>query len=153
MATELLKIKQIPNVQDMLYCLGQEGCLFLVLCILAERLGNKRIDVLRSAYDAIDDGLVDYIYTDPRNHLKEAFWVRDRDKLLSVLSGVECSTKKVKALPKNYNGLYYLQYKNGKYTHFILPDYNTMYYSNTVHNGEVEYYVLVLSKNEERKCG
>ena len=144
MASDSLTIKDIPHVQDMAYCLGQEGCLFITLCILAERIANVRVDLLRKAHEVIQQGLVDYIYTEPRNHLKEAFFVNSRDLLLSFLTGIEgITTKKVKQLPRNYKGYYYIQYRNGNYTHFVLPDYNSMYYSATVEKGEIEYYVLV----------
>lgn len=144
MATNSLKIKEIPHIQDMAYCLGQEGCLYITLCALAEQIANVRIDLLRMAHIAIQQGLVDYIYTEPRNHLREAFYVRNRDGLLDALTGKHgITTKKVKQLPHNYKGYYYIQYRNGNYTHFVLPDYNSMYYSATVAKGEVEYFVLV----------
>lgn len=144
MDTNYLKIKQIPHVQDLAYCLGQEGCLFITLCAIAEQIANTPIDLLRTAIRLVDLGLMDYVYTEPRNHLREAFYIRDRNKVLDVLTNKNgITTKKVKQLLHNYKGLYYIQYRNGNYTHFILPDYNSMYYSATVAKGEVEYYVLV----------
>ena len=144
MATNSLKIKQIPHIQDLAYCLGMEGCLFITLCAIAEQIANTPIDLLRTAIRLIDLGLMDYVYTEPRNHLREAFYINDRNKVLDTLTGkTGITTKKVKQLPRNYKGLYYIQYRNGNYTHFILPDYNSLYYSATVAKGEVEYYVLV----------
>lgn len=153
MAINSLRIKEIPHIQDLAYCMGQEGCLFIVLCAIAEQISNMRIDLLRMAHIAIEHGYLDYIYKEPRNHLREAFYVRDRDNLLALLTGKKgITTRKVKALPRNYKGYYYIQYRNGNYTHFVLPDYNSMYYSATVAKGELEYYVLV-NVPEEVPCG
>lgn len=143
-------LTDIPAVQDMSFCLGKEGCLFFTLCEIAERIIHKPIDVLRAARYCIDHKLVDYVDTNPTSHLKEAFYVFDRDKVLEYLTGIEgISTLKTHRLSKKDKRPYYIRYsrKEGDimYTHFVLPDYNSMYYSHTVANGTIDaYYIIVL---------
>lgn len=142
-------LTDIPHIQDMAFCLGKEGCLFFTLCELAERIIHKPIDVLRSARYCIDNKLVDYVDTNPTSHLKEAFFIFDRNKVLEFLTGIEgISTLKTHRLSKKDKRPYYMRYarKDGDtlYTHFVLPDYNSMYYSRTVAEGEIDaYYVVV----------
>ncbi len=143
-------LTDIPAIQDLAFCLGKEGCLFLTLCEIAEHIIHKPIDVLRAARYCIDHKLVDYIDDNPRNHLKEAFFVFDRDKVLEYLTGIEgISTLKTHRISKKDKRPYYMRYarkidEQTTTTHFVLPDYNSMYYSVTVANGEVDaYYVIV----------
>ena len=146
-------LTDIPHIQDMAFCLGKEGCLFFTLCEIAERITHKPIDVLRSARYCIEHKLVDYVDTNPTAHLKEAFFVFERDKVLAYLTGIEgISTLKTHRLSKKDKRPYYMRYsrKDGDllYTHFVLPDYNGMYYSRTVAEGAVDaYYVIILPPN------
>lgn len=151
-------LTDIPHIQDMAFCLGKEGCLFLTLCEIAERIIKKPIDVLRSARYCIDNKLIDYVDDNPTSHLKEAFFVFDRDKVLEYLTGIEgISTLKTHRLSKKDKRPYYIRYarKNDDdttITHFVLPDYNGMYYSRTVAEGEIDaYYVIVVPTTRKEK--
>lgn len=138
-------LTEIPAIQDMSLCLGKEGCLFYTLCEIAERIMHTPIDVLRKARECIDLHLVDYVDENPTAHLKEAFWVFDRDKTLSYLTGIEGITiTKTHSVPKKTQ-LYYIKYATTDpvKTHFVLPDYNSMFYSFTVANGKIDSYYVV----------
>ena len=147
-------LTEIPAIQDMAFCLGKEGCLFITLCEIAERIIHKPIDVFRSARECIDLGLLDYIDENPSAHLKEAFWVKDRDKVLQYLTGIaDVYLLKTHTPPKPEQS-YYIKYatSNPVKTHFVLPDYNSLYYSHTVANGSIEcYYVVQLPKKTTKK--
>jgi hypothetical protein len=142
-------LTDLPAVQDMAFCLGKEGCLFIVLCAIAERITHKPIDVLRSARELIDLNLLDYVEENPSQHLKEAFFVKDRDAVLSYLTKIDgIKTVKTHKLPKNEKRPYYIKYATDAVppkTHFVLPNYNSLYYSNTVANGAIDsYYIVIL---------
>lgn len=147
-------LTDIPAIQDMAFCLGKEGCLFFTLCELAERIIHKPIDVFRSARECIDSGLLDYVDENPSSHLKEAFYVKDRNKILQYLTGIEdISLLKTHSTPKP-NQLYYIKYAtvDPVKTHFVLPDYNGLYYSHTVANGSIDsYYVVQLPKKTTKR--
>ena len=147
-------LTDIPAIQDMAFCLGKEGCLFFTLCELAERITHKPIDVFRSARECIDLGLLDYVDENPSSHLKEAFYVKDRDKILQYLTGIEgISLLKTHSVPKP-NQLYYIKYATTDpiKTHFVLPDYNSLYYSHTVANGTIDsYYIVQLPKKTTKR--
>lgn len=142
-------LTDIPAIQDMAFCLGKEGCLFFTLCELAERITHKPIDVMRAARYSIENKLVDYVDDNPTAHLKEAFYVNDRNRLLEYLTGIKgISTLKTHRISKKDKRPYYVRYsrRSGEtlITHFVLPDYNSLYYSHTVANGEIDaYYVVV----------
>ena len=151
-------ITDIPAVQDMAFCLGKEGCLFITLCSLAERIIKKPVDLIRTARACIDEGLLDYVEENPSSHLKEAFFVKDRDKLLSFITGIDgITTIKTHHLQANEKRPYYIKYSrklddNKTATHFVLPDYNSLYYSFTVANGSIDcYYIVVLPKKKNKK--
>ena len=147
-------LTDIPAIQDMAFCLGKEGCLFFTLCEIAERITHKPIDVFRSARECIDSGLLDYVDENPSSHLKEAFYVKHRDKILQYLTGIEdISLLKTHSIPKP-NQLYYIKYAtvDPVKTHFVLPDYNGLYYSHTVANGSIDcYYVVQLPKKTTKR--
>lgn len=147
-------LTDIPAIQDMAFCLGKEGCLFFTLCELAERIIHKPIDVFRSARECIDLNLLDYVDENPSSHLKEAFFVKDRNKVLQHLTGIEgISLLKTHSVPKS-NQLYYIKYAtvDPVKTHFVLPDYNGLYYSHTVANGSIDcYYVVQLPKKTTKR--
>lgn len=146
-------LTDIPAIQDMAFCLGKEGCLFFTLCELAERIIHKPIDVFRSARECIDLGLLDYVDENPSSHLKEAFYVKDRNKILQYLTGIEgISLLKTHSTPKA-NQLYYIKYATTDpiKTHFVLPDYNSLYYSHTVANGTIDSYYIVQQPKKTTK--
>lgn len=145
-------ITEIPAIQDLAYCLGSEGCLFITICAIAEKITKQPIDLVRKARECIDRGLLDYVEEHPMAHLKEAFWVKDRDALLEYLTGIEgikfCKTH---SQPKPEQ-LYYIKYATTSpvRTHFVLPDYDSLYYSCTRHNGKIDcYYVVQLPKKKK----
>lgn len=138
-------LTELPAVQDMALCLGKEGCLFFTLCEIAERITHTPIDVLRKARECINLHLVDYVEENPTAHLKEAFWVFDRDKVLAYLTGIEgVSVVKTHSEPKK-DQVYYIKYATTEpiKTHFVLPDYNNLFYSHTVANGKIDSYYVV----------
>lgn len=148
-------ITDMPYVQDMAFCLGKEGCLFITLCAIAERITNKPIDLIRSARELIDKGLLRYVEENPTAHLKEAFFVENRDLVLEYLTGIEgISFTKTHHLSANEKRPYYIKYarkvEDKVYTHFVLPDYNSLYHSFTVENGTIDcYYIVVMPKKKK----
>ena len=70
-------------------------------------------------------------------------FVFDADKVLEMLGCDGYYIEKVDALPKDYDGYYIVRYTLEGSTHFILPDYNSITYSNTVANGRKSKYYLV----------
>ena len=147
-------ITDLPAIQDMAFCLGKEGCLFITLCAIAERITHKPIDVLRSARELVNLKLLDYVEEDPSQHLKEAFFVKDRNLVLEYLTGIKgITTIKTHRLSKTEKRPYYIKYATTTVppkTHFVLPDYNSLYHSLTVENGTIDcYYIIVVPKKEK----
>lgn len=148
-------LTELPAIQDMTLCLGKEGCLFFTLCEIAERITHTPIDVLRKARECINLHLVDYVEENPASHLKEAFWIFDRDKVLSYLTGIEgIVVTKTHSVPKKEQ-IYYIKYATTEpvKTHFVLPDYNGLYYSHTVANGKIDSYYVVSIPTVKKKTG
>lgn len=150
----MMYLTDIPAIQDMAFCLGKEGCLFFTLCVLAERITHKPIDVFRSARECIDLNLLDYVEEHPASHLKEAFYVKDRNKVLEKLTGISgISLLKTHSVPKA-DQIYYIKYATTEpiKTHFVLPDYNSLYYSHTVANGTIDsYYIVQIPKKTTKR--
>ena len=61
-----MKITEIKAIQDLANCVGTDGCYFICLCAVAEKITGKEIDVLRSAWKAIELKLIDYDLKRPR---------------------------------------------------------------------------------------
>ena len=137
-----MKITDIKAIQDLANCVGTDGCYFICLCAVAEKITGKEIDVLRSAWEAIGIKLVDYDLKRPRAY-KNKMFVFDADKVLEMLGCDGYYIEKVDELPKDYDGYYIVRYTLEGSTHFILPDYNSITYSNTVANGRKSKYYLV----------
>ena len=137
-----MKITDIKAIQDLANCVGTDGCYFICLCAVAEKITGKEIDVLRSAWEAIGLKLIDYDLKRPRAY-KNKMFVFDADKVLEMLGCDGYYIEKVDALPKDYDGYYIVRYTLEGSTHFILPDYNSITYSNTVANGRKSKYYLV----------
>lgn len=150
-------ITDLPAVQDMAYCLGKEGCLFITLCAIAERIIKAPIDLLRAARECIDLQYLEYVEDNPTAHLKEAFYVRDRNAILAYLTGIpNITTIKTHRLTKKETRPYYIKYarrgSNNEVlsTHFVLPDYNSLYKSFTVQYGVPEdYYIVNIPEHKE----
>ena len=137
-----MKITDIKAIQDLANCVGTDGCYFICLCAVAEKITGKDIDVLRSAWEAIELKLIDYDLKRPRAY-KNKMFVFDADKVLEMLGCDGYYIEKVDALPKDYDGYYIVRYTLEGSTHFILPDYNSITYSNTVAYGRKSKYYLV----------
>ena len=137
-----MKITDIKAIQDLANCVGTDGCYFICLCAVAEKITGKEIDVLRSAWKAIELKLIDYDLKRPRAY-KNKMFVFDADKVLEMLGCDGYYIEKVDALPKDYDGYCILRYTLEGNTHFILPDYNSITYSNTVAYGRKSKYYLV----------
>ena len=137
-----MKITDIKAIQDLANCVGTDGCYFICLCAIAEKITHKEIDVLRSAWKAIELKLIDYDLKRPRAYANKMF-VFDANKVLKMLDCEGYYIEKVDALPKDYDGYYIVRYTLEGSTHFILPDYNSITYSNTVANGRKSKYYLV----------
>ena len=137
-----MKITEIKAIQDLANCVGTDGCYFICLCAIAEKITHKEIDVLRSAWKAIELKLIDYALKRPRAY-KNKMFVFDADKVLEMLGCDGYYIEKVDELPKDYDGYYIVRYTLEGSTHFILPDYNSITYSNTVANGRKSKYYLV----------
>ena len=137
-----MKITEIKAIQDLANCVGTDGCYFITLCAVAEKITGKDIDVLRSAWKAIELKLIDYDLKRPRAYANKMF-VFDANKVLKMLGCEGYYIEKVDALPKDYDGYYIVRYTLEGSTHFILPNYNSITYSNTVANGRKSKYYLV----------
>lgn len=137
-----MKITEIKAIQDLANCVGTDGCYFICLCAVAEKITGKEIDVLRSAWKAIELKLIDYDLLRPRAY-KNKIFVFDADRVLEMLGCEGCYIEKVDELPKDYDGYYIVRYTLEGSTHFILPDYDSLTFSNTVANGRKSKYYLV----------
>ena len=137
-----MKITEIKAIQDLANCAGTDGCYFICLCAVAEKITGKEIDVLRSAWKAIELKLIDYDLKRPRSY-KNKMFVFDANKVLEMLGCDGYYIEKVDELPKDYDGYYIVRYTLVGSTHFILPDYNSLTHSNTVANGRKSKYYLV----------
>lgn len=136
-----MKITEIKAVQDLAYCIGSDGCYFICLCAIAEEIAGKEIDVIKTAKAMIDNNLLDYDWKRPKAY-KNMMYVFDADKILKAL-GCKEHIEKVKELPEGYDGKYIIRYSKGGYTHFVLPDYDSLTNSNCVANGKITAYYLV----------
>lgn len=136
-----MKITKIPAVQDLAWCLGSDGCYFICLCAIAEEITGKEIDLIKTAKRMIDNKIIDYDWKRPKAY-KNMFYITDADKLLKAL-GCKEHIEKVDELPKEYKGKYIVRYTLDGNTHFVLPNYNSITYSNCVANGRISKYYLV----------
>ena len=89
----------------------------------------------------IDGKLLDYDWKRPKAY-KNMMYVTDADKSLKTL-GCKEHIEKVTELPKGYKGKYIIRYSLNGNTHFVLPGYNSITYSNCVANGKITAYYLV----------
>ena len=136
-----MKLTKIPAVQDLAYCLGSDGCYYTCLCIIAEEITGKEIDLIKTAKRMIDNKLLDYDWRRPKAY-KNTFYVTDADKLLKAL-GCKEHVEKVDELPKDYKGKYIVRYTLDGNTHFVLPNYNSITYSRCVAEGRISKYYLI----------
>lgn len=136
-----MKITKVPAIQDLAWCLGSDGCYYICLCAVAEEITGKEIDLIKTAKRMIDNKIIDYDWRRPKAY-KNMFYVFDADKLLKAL-GCKEHIEKVKELPKGYKGKYIVRYTLDGNTHFVLPNYNSITYSNCVANGRITAYYLV----------
>ena len=136
-----MKITKIPAVQDLAWCLGSDGCYYICLCAIAEEITGKEIDLIKTAKRMIDNKILDYDFKRPKAY-KNMFYVTDADKLLKAL-GCKEHIEKVDELPKGYKGKYIVRYTLDGNTHFVLPNYNSITFSNCVANGRISKYYLV----------
>ena len=136
-----MKITKIPAVQDLAWCLGSDGCYFICLCAIAEEITGKENDLIKTAKRMIDNKIIDYDWKRPKAY-KNMFYITDADKLLKAL-GCKEHIEKVDELPKGYKGKYIVRYTLDGNTHFVLPNYNSITYSNCVANGRISKYYLV----------
>jgi len=136
-----VKITKVPAIQDLAWCLGSDGCYYICLCAVAEEITGKEIDLIKTAKRMIDNKIIDYDWRRPKAY-KNMFYVFDADKLLKAL-GCKEHIEKVKELPKGYKGKYIVRYTLDGNTHFVLPNYNSITYSNCVANGRITAYYLV----------
>jgi hypothetical protein len=136
-----VKITKIPAVQDLAWCLGSDGCYYICLCAIAEEITGKEIDLIKTAKRMIDNKILDYDFKRPKAY-KNMFYVTDADKLLKAL-GCKEHIEKVDELPKGYKGKYIVRYTLDGNTHFVLPNYNSITFSNCVANGRISKYYLV----------
>lgn len=136
-----MKITKIPAIQDLAWCLGSDGCYYTCLCAIAEEITGKEIDLLKTAKKMIDNKIIDYDWKRPKAY-KNMFYITDADKLLKAL-GCKEHIEKVDELPKGYKGKYIVRYTLDGNTHFVLPNYNSITYSNCVANGRISKYYLV----------
>ena len=136
-----MKITKIPAIQDLAWCLGSDGCYYTCLCAIAEEITGKEIDLLKTAKKMIDNKIIDYDWKRPKAY-KNMFYITDADKLLKAL-GCKEHIEKVDELPKGYKGKYIVRYTLDGNTHFVLPNYNSITFSNCVANGRISKYYLV----------
>ena len=136
-----MKITKVPAIQDLAWCLGSSGCYYICLCAIAEEITGKEIDLIKTAKRMIDNKILDYDWRRPKAY-KNMFYVTDADKLLKAL-GCKEHIEKVDELPKGYKGKYIVRYTLEGATHFVLPNYNSITYSNCVANGRISKYYLV----------
>lgn len=136
-----MKITKIPAIQDLAWCLGSDGCYYICLCAIAEEITGKEIDLIKTAKRMIDNKIIDYDWKRPKAY-KNMFYITDADKLLKAL-GCKEHIEKVDELPKGYKGKYIVRYTLDGNTHFVLPNYNSITFSNCVANGRISKYYLV----------
>lgn len=136
-----MKITKIPAIQDLAWCLGSDGCYYICLCAIAEEITGKEIDLIKTAKKMIDNKIIDYDWKRPKAY-KNMFYITNADKLLKAL-GCKEHIEKVDELPKGYKGKYIVRYTLDGNTHFVLPNYNSITYSNCVANGRISKYYLV----------
>lgn len=136
-----MKITDVQAIQDLAWCVGSDGCYFICLCAIAEEITGKEIDIVKSAKKMIDGKLLDYDWKRPKAY-KNMMYVTDADKILKTL-GCKEHIEKVTELPKGYKGKYIIRYSLNGNTHFVLPGYNSITYSNCVANGKITAYYLV----------
>lgn len=137
-----MKIKDIKAVQDLAYCVGQWGCYLICLCIVAEEITGKEIDVLKAVKYLIDNKIVDYDYKRPRA-FKNSMYVLDANKVLSYLGCSGYYIEKSLTLPADFDGKYIVRHTLEGSTHFVVPDYDPMTYNRVSAEGRITAYYLV----------
>lgn len=140
-----MKISRVVAIQDLAYVLGNYGCYYTAICVIAERITGKDIDLLKSARRMIDNNFIDYDDKRPKAY-PNGFYIKDADAILKALGCVGYHIEKVDVLPKDYNGEYIIRYSLNGNTHFVVGGknpYNSITYSNCVANGKITKYYLV----------
>lgn len=136
-----MKITDVKAVLDLSYCIGNYGHYFTCLCIAAEKITKKNVDILKTAQALIGNGCVDYDEKRPRAY-RNSMYVCNPDNVLKYL-GCKEHVEKVNKLPEDYKGIYITRYTlNGK-TDFVFPKYNLRTDSDVVKNGRITAYYLI----------
>lgn len=147
MKPEVLSIKS-KGIQDFYKSLGENGCYLFSLIEVGRRLSkNPPLDSHPLRLALMSDGLFfDFEnYQNPKN-----FFVKDASLLLHDIYGgkweVIHTYKKPDFLLKEEALINCWQWvkENGKIsTHFNLPDWDSLRFSHTVHNGQIKSYRYV----------
>lgn len=107
----------------------ESGCYFLCICKMAERYMNKEVDVVNVAQVAMEHG---WIYRD--------FTVQKPDSIFSYLTGRRPIVSMTEQKP---DCEYYVEcWYNSRtqFTHFKLPDWDSLTNSVTVKEGKITSY-------------
>lgn len=128
------------GIQTFLSEVGEAGCYALAIVKLAERITGDDMDVVKVLSDAVAKG---YIYynkdnTEDNNNMMVIY----PDILLSDLVGKKFGIKKVEYeyLPQTGEYVIYRWERvttKGTYSHFRLPDFDTLHDSQTVKYGKI----------------
>jgi hypothetical protein len=123
------------RIQTLLKNCGNEGCLFLCLCSIAEEQKGKPIDLIDAIKTSLSKGWID-----------EQFTVKNNLAVLEYLTGAKWDRRHTSSLPvelsvNDYTVAIYYNKRTG-YRHFRRRGYDTLTNSITVKEGVLEGYYI-----------
>lgn len=128
------------GVQTFLGEVGEAGCYALAIIHLAERITGRDMDVVKELEKAVSEGFI--IYNPDNTEDTNNLFVESPDRFLSSLTGKEFTIKKIdyEYLPKPGEFVIYRWERTTTkctYSHFRLPDFDTLQDSQTVKFGKI----------------
>lgn len=136
-----MESKLFPGIQTFLIGAGQASCYALCIAKLAERITGKDVDPLEALLRGIEQYCFHYNFEDPDD--PRNFFVNDPAAFLRALTGKYVTVRKVDDTSYQPAASEYIVERWERptpkmvYSHFKLPDWDSLRYSQTVKYGKI----------------